>query len=579
MCGSEAAAATALSEGSCEDCAVELDMMNSCVLRIQSWDAAGMSSEESRKNAGVLDDFAKLLNPQRNTKAYALCQGTAVEHGCIALLLTLSKDAVSDGMRSKSLEVLARLAFSNAPVANSIAAHDLFLPVLSRSLQVTSVTEQLSALQLAQAVVASSGLAIADMAPAVVELVVQLLRENSFQAIPMMAFETLVSCSFHCPSVVAVALPWSTLADLVAENRQRPTWLAQDTLAEFSGGVLAANLMKEAAPVSDGESIAHESVNAFLAGPFVGYLCEALSAAAERREWPEQTSAFHSPARLSLTVRALAERGYRKLLLGAVYPLACAVENDHGAGSREPLAALLELCKNMDCLESLLAMVTFREGKLEALRETDDTAEALAAFLNLVGSIFANAQAVLNESAVYCKHAPGVSELAHAFNAVAVIDNYIDLDQLRQVLKLVPIGPFALARERLRADVDSRRFGFLDVVEHLYGTPSIWGWWPSMMEDTAAMMAECSAKLSLVVLVELFESGAGEGTTVCEESLRSQVLPAAHILETEGEAIDQSFSDLYGQPPLEFQQFVQWMITLTLRLADERAAMTPEPDC
>jgi len=172
-----------------------------------------------------LNEVAELVDPQLNPSAYRFCQDAVVARGAVGPLLCMARRAASDGFRSKALEVLARLAFGNEGAAASVVSHGDFWPTMHTTLSEGAYPERLSALQLAQAIAASSAPEAATAAPALVQVAAPHLAEASFTVIPLAALEVLISASFHDAAAVAAAVSLPLLADCVAEDECRPAWL------------------------------------------------------------------------------------------------------------------------------------------------------------------------------------------------------------------------------------------------------------------------------------------------------------------------------------------------------------------
>merc|ERR1712139_310672 len=73
------------------------------------------------------------------------------------------------------------------------------------------------------------------------------------------------------------------------------------------------------------------------------------------------------------------------------------------------------------------------------------------------------------------------------------------------------MGPSSDIKASLSGD-RTGKFGFAAVAQHVYGTPTLLGWWPSLMEDVSCMWSEPSfQKLQPPLLEDLlfyYELGA-----------------------------------------------------------------------
>merc|ERR1711865_1046621 len=93
-----------------------------------------------------LRDIADLLDPMQNPNGFRICQNALIERGAVGPLLGLAQKAQSDGVVIKSLEVLARTAFSNVEAAGAIAQNECFLSTLHSVLNCGTQPEKLPAL-------------------------------------------------------------------------------------------------------------------------------------------------------------------------------------------------------------------------------------------------------------------------------------------------------------------------------------------------------------------------------------------------------------------------------------------------
>lgn len=531
-----------------------------------------------------LEDIADLLDPTKNPGSFRMCQDAVVSREVIGPLCSLAQDAPIDSVRSLSLEVLARLCFGNGRAAVTVASHDGVLCMVRSALTNGQQPEQLSALQLAQAIAAGPS---PDVHAAVTQLVVEVAphqSSSSSQVVSEAALDVLVSCSFHCPAQVATAVSWPLLAAMVSEDDTvRPSRLQADPLSVLTCGLLASNLLN--APASEDEDSA--SAKTLMAtrladGHFIEYFLLATQAAAERREWPQGSCAFHSPKRLAAVVSHLSLNGYGPRLVGAVKPLAQIVESSPDEEATcQALRALHELCRDVSCLLELLGLAVFRSETLEALCSSGEEKDAveLASYLAGAENMLSAAQALLDASVIHCAHAPSVSTLAELFARLAPLDSELDKEQVLELVRVVPLAPSAAVRASL-SGAKALRFSFQNFAEHIYGAPTVCGWWPSLMEDTAALwggLAVAHRVPDLTVIVSLFELGAKGGTKVDGDVLLSEVLPAAG-LPAQGDTIEGAFTEIVGEVPLDFPAFAKWLSWIYADLA--RAEMPrPEESC
>merc|ERR1711879_354061 len=94
------------------------------------------------------------------------------------------------------------------------------------------------------------------------------------------------------------------------------------------------------------------------------------------------------------------------------------------------------------------------------------------------------------------------------------------------------------------------------------GTPTLLGWWPSLMEDTDVMWNSPAFKeLGLPHISELlfyYELGAKETSGLTSDSILREVLPAWQ-LPIEGELVEELFAEIRGDTLLTFKEFATWM--------------------
>jgi hypothetical protein len=306
-------------------------------------------------------------------------------------------------------------------------------------------------------------------------------------------------------------------------------------------------------------------------GSFMGNFIMALENAVDRCAWPAGSTAFHSPARLAETARRLAEAGHQRHLVAAVAPLAKAVETSpDDRTTKAALRALRSLSWDVACLEHLLSLEDFRCEALESLHKSGEQAEAteLASYLQGAEAMFCVAQAALDESRAFVPNAPSVRALAEAFATICRFDGELTVLDLPKVLALVPVGPISAVIASLSGG-KRQELTFQDFAQHVYGTPTMLGWWPSLMEETAALWAAPghSALLpGLLELVSLFEGAAHGASGVGGEALLQEVLPALG-LPTEGEVAEEAFTEIHGEGLLDLHTFAMWLSCFCARVS------------
>jgi hypothetical protein len=568
-----------------------LDRLQACLTNLLELDAADYGHAKAKTKRTWLDDMLELLDPSMNPNAYRICQDTMLSRGAFSLLLGLGQEGPSDALRIAAMEVLIRAAFGHLASIAALAQQPRLLPTLQTALnRKDNWPEQLVALQLVQAVAAGSVPEVAAVAPGLVaEARPFLVSANSPKVLAEVALDCFVSLSFHAPTAVLGALGWERLADLLAEDDGRPEWLERSQLCSLGCGLLAANLLLGAgeeaeAPIT---TVARDLVATRLArSHFAEQLILALQASAERREWPQGSNTYHSPARLAVVVQRLAGlEGYRRRLADTVGPLACAIES-----SLEPqvtvlgLRALLAVARDVAGLRQLLALESFRSQTLEVLCTSGEEQEAaiaveLQSYLLTAENMLTSAQYTLDNSKAFCATAPDVTRLAEIFIKYAALDAEVPAETAFEMLAEVPLAPVAAIRASL-SGTTRPRFGFQAWAQHIYGTPTICGWWPSYMEDTAAVWSsldEGAAQLApaLGSLCALFEHAARGGSTLPDHEALYEVLPAAGLPQ-DGPVVEEAFSDIQGTPPMDFAAFALWIAQVCKALAAATAAAASE---
>lgn len=556
-----------------------LDRVNVCIKELLALSPEDYHQPKASNQRTNLDDIAELLDHQRNPGAYRICQDAVLDGLAVSPLLGLALKCANDAVCNKSVEVLARLAFGNARGAEAIASDPGFLEVIGSLLQ-RSGPLRLAVLQLAQAVMASSAPVLAPVASEVVDHVAPLLGETTFQVLPLAALEVMISASFLCPERVALAVPASVLESMLAEDESRPAWLPADSQHVLVCGLLATNVILVSESVHDvGLGLSQRMSYHLGGGSFMETFACALEASAIKSEWPQGSGVFHSPGRLAHIVERLTRLGYHRRLVSAVPVLAQIVEvAPDKATTDAALVALRALSRDMECLKALLQLSDFRQSMLHVLCDSGEEVEAkeLASYLITAEGVLESAQAILDEMNRFIPRAPGVHVLAELFSAFAPLDGELPAERLPEALRTVPIGPLAAVQASLSGGAPPRGFGFEDFTRHVYGTPTLLGWWPSLMENTAeAWEAALAApgpsgfeRPSLAQLVGLFEQGAEGKSTLGAATLLEQTLPSLGISPGRA-AVEEAFARIRGQERLSQEEFGRWLGELYAGLAVE----------
>lgn len=170
-----------------------------------------------------------------------------------------------------------------------------------------------------------------------------------------------------------------------------------------------------------------------------------------------------------------------------------------------------------------------------------------------------------------CKNAPSVRFLAELFNEHAPMDGELSRHQLSQILCRVPVGPSKDVDASLSGD-KACRLGFAALAQHIYGTPTLLGWWPSLMEDTNSLwMTAAFQELnppSLADLLYYYELGAKGMSGVGSDVILQEVLPAWKQT-VEGELVEELFAEIRGET-LSFKEFGVWMWRYFLAVDKQR---------
>jgi hypothetical protein len=550
-----------------------LDLLQACLSNLLELDMQDCSKPKAKTKRTWLDDMSELLDPSRNPNAYRVCQDTVLARKAFGLLLALTREGPSDALRIAAMEVLIRANFGNLTNIAALAREPGLMPALRTALGRDQWPEQLVALQLVQAVAAGSVPEVAAVAPEMVaEARPFLVSDSPPKVLAEVALDCFVSLSFHAPAAVLGALGWERLLDFLAEDEHRPGWLERSEVTSFGCSLLAANVLGREPGLGGDADSAREQVAWCLANsPFAEQLVQALQASAERREWPAGSNTYHSPCRLTAVVLCLAEtEGYRRRLAAAVGPLACAIDS-----SLDPqitslgLRALLSVTRDVMGLRQLLSLESFRSQTLEMLCTSGNEKEAveLQSYLINAENILTGAQDTLDNSKAFCMNAPDVTRLAEIFMKSAPLDVEITAEAAFQMLAEVPLAPVAAVRASL-SGTSRPRFSFLSLAQHIYGTPTICGWWPSYMEDTAALwssLGDLATLPSLHALSALFERGAQGGSTLDNNAI-FEVLPTVGLPQ-DGPVVEEAFREIQGNEHMDFRGFGVWIAQVCQGLA------------
>eukprot|EP00913_Durusdinium_trenchii_P030268 g28358.t1 len=247
--------------------------------------------------------------------------------------------------------------------------------------------------------------------------------------------------SFTHPTEVIGSLGWPQIKQLLHDQ--------EDPLQGFCCGLLASNCLSSM-PVDSDTAELRQSL---AAGPFLQSYVECLEASLKRCDWPESSKAFHSPRRLALVAGHLATQGFHRHLLPAVPLLVQAVESFSDAE-------------------------VFRQSLDSFHRAGDAASTDLLSYMEMVESAFAAGEAAKLAQTHENPQAPTVLELAEVFSRLCPLDGKLDSHQLPDLCAQVPLAPLDRVRSSLHCDLTLQAF-----LEHVYGTPTILGWWPSLMEE------------------------------------------------------------------------------------------------
>lgn len=513
-----------------------------------------------------LREITNLVDPAQNPCGFRICQGAVLERGAVGPLLGLAQNALSDAVVIKSLELLARTAFSNTEAAVKVVCHEAFLPTIHMVLLKGEVPEKLTALQLAQAIGASSTAPkVHEMLPKLVAEVTPMLT-STFVVLARATFDVLVSISFGNPSAVLDALSWNTVASWLAVGREpgNAEWLDHDNLTQLACGYLAVNVLALPPSGSDSDYAPHFrqlTLEWLRTSNFLEFFVLAMEAAVTQREWPAHSGAYHSVSRLASMVSVLAGLGFRRELTRAVSPLASLVETSPDeATTRLGLLALRSLVDDFACLETFLPLGDFRSETLELLHKAGDEKEAsdLLSYSTAAENALAAANATFEQSGL--SSPPNVKILAELFNEHAPMDGELSKTQLFAILSRVPIGPAKDVEASLSGD-KTCTFDFAAFAQRVYGSPTLLGWWPSLMEETHSMWSTPEFQElhppRLTEVLSYYELGAKGMSGVTSDVILSEILPMWKK-PVEGELVEDLFAEIRGET-LKFKEFVSWM--------------------
>lgn len=554
--------------GGDSDCKV--DVARSQVSKLRELGERLSNPVQAKSAETYVKDLSGLLDPMANPAGYRLCQDEAARAGAVEVLLHIVLAGQLDSLRSKGLECLARLCFGNAGTAEVLASSPDFLPALANATRQGAAPEKLSALQLAQAIAASSGDNARAVVPQLIAEATQFLSDNgNFEQLSQATLDLLVSCSFSNPAEVRDALDWEQLAALLSDGETRPSWLPLGPLEVLICGFLAVNWVTASADWAS-EPYASEVSQSLAAGQFLDHFDECLQAAVKRCTWPETSSAFHSPQRLAEVAKKLAGLGFRRQLISVLGPLVEVVEISTGDNAQSiALVALKDICADAHCLQSMLVLEDFRRGTLDALHRAgqDPAATDLTAYLEFVESAFVAGQSAKDQQQAYCPNAPTVLQLAELFGDLAPLDGKMLLSHLPHICAQVPLAPLVTVQTSLGTYSDDG-LSLQSFFERVYGTPTILGWWPSLMEDAAAGAASIPGGLHRAAAV--FEEAAEGRAAITIQAIHDVALPALEV-QTEGIVVEIKFSELNDSAPLSFVAFARWISELFLDLAAAEA--------
>lgn len=523
----------------------QLDTLRLAVKNLQDLGEKLKDKLQAPRAKSFIQDIVRSLDPETNPAGYRICQDELVRLGGASALIETVGKVNSDLVRSLALEALARMMFGNAKVAEAVLQSCELLPMMRMVFSNGSAPEQLTALQLAQVMAASE--VDQSHAFALLQEAKGFLQDNKgFAPMSQAALEVFVSISFSHPVEVISCLGCARIKQLFSEQ--------EDKLQAFVCGLLVSNCLGYLE-----ESEAHELRESLLSGTFLENYVQCLQASFQKCDWPENSNAFHSPGRLAIVAQALAAQGLGRHLLPAVPLLVQAVECDDAVPTL--LVTLKILAADPRCLQILLAEESFRQN-LDSMHDSGDAlATELLGYMELVESALAAGQAAKSAQAQENPNAPEVMQLAEIFSSVRALDGKLEAADLEQLCGLVPLAPkervMASGSLAFRSDMTLQAF-----LEHIYGTPTILGWWPSLMEEAASDAVQSG--LPLADVCSAFELAAKRGHVEIQD-LHDVLLPALG-LPTEGSVAEEKFAELHGSAPLPFRAFTKWLADFYIRL-------------
>jgi len=530
----------------------QVDTLRLAVKNLQDLGDKVKDKLQAPRAKSFIQDIVRSLDPETNPSGYRICQDEIARLGGAKILIETVAQVASDLVRSLALEALARMMFGNPAVAELVLQSCELLPMLRMVFSNGSLPEKLTALQLAQ-VVAASEVLDASRAQALLQEAEAFLQGMGFVPISQAALEVFVSISFTHPAEVISCLGCERIQKLLSEQ--------EDRLQAFVCSLLASNCLSLLE-----ESQAHDLRSRLQSSTFLQDYVECLQASLQKCDWPENSNAFHSPRRLALVAHALTEQGLGRDLLPAVPFLVQAVECFSDAVPTL-LVTLKLLAADPRCLQLLLAEESFRQH-LDLMHQAGDTpyASELLGYMELVENAMAVGQAAKLAQAQENPNAPEVMQLAELFSGIQPLDGKLEAKDLLELCARVPLAPRDRVLGSLHCDLTLQAF-----LEHVYGTPTILGWWPSLMEEAAGEAARSG--LPLVSLCGAFELAAKRGHVEIQD-LHEVVLPTLG-LPTDGAAVEEKFAELHGSAPLPFRALAKWLADLNIKLSESPSEETP----
>jgi hypothetical protein len=262
-----------------------------------------------------------------------------------------------------------------------------------------------------------------------------------------------------------------------------------------------------------------------------------------------------------------------------VEPLAKAAETSQDDCTIQiVLRALRSLAEDFVCLEQMLILNEFRTDTL-VLYERGDEREAteLISYLTNAENAVHIAECAFEESKPHLRHPPSVKQLAHIFNKYSPMDGELSFEQFSASSKEVPVGPASEVAAPFQ-NARSSTFSFGWFAQHVYGTATVLGWWPNLMEETNELWLQPKLQElkppSLTEVLSYFELGAKGTSTLSSDVILNEVLPAWN-LPAEGERIENIFAEIRGET-LNFKEFGRWMCSYFKALEEQRQLAAEE---